>query len=60
MKLSFHVQHIPCPEEYYMGASVSNEAYDVEVPDDNVPKELLDIINKKTPGSSVIAIAIHR
>ena len=43
-----------------MGASVSNEAYDVEVPDDNVPKELLDIINKKTPGSSVIAIAIHR
>ena len=58
MKLSVHVCEVPCPEEYYMGASVSYKAYTIEIPDKCVPKDVQDIVNgKKT--SRICNIAFH-
>lgn len=48
MKFSFHVQTIPCPEEYYMGVQADFQAYIVDIPDELFPKELLEILERKT------------
>ena len=47
MKFSFHVCNVPCPEEYYMGVSADYEAYEVDIPDELFPKELLDVLYKR-------------
>lgn len=62
MKLSFHIQDIPCAEEYYMGAQCSFEDYWVEVPDEYFPKELLEILThrgEKFYNKQLINIAVH-
>ena len=63
MTLSFHVQTIPCPEEYYMGVQASADAYFVEVPDELFPKELMNVLKYKKGldgrTKSCIGIAAH-
>ena len=62
MKLSFHVQEIPCAEEYYMGASVTHEAYWIDIPDEYFPKPLLEVVKhrgEKDYRKSIVNIAVH-
>lgn len=47
MTLSFHIQTIPCAEEYYMGVGAPCEAYFVDVPDELFSKELLNVLKHK-------------
>lgn len=47
MKFSFHVCNVPCAEEYCMGVSADYEAYEVDIPDELFPKELLDVLYKR-------------
>ena len=63
MTLSFHVQTIPCPEEYYMGVQASADAYFVEVPDELFPNELMNVLKYKKGldgnRKTCIGIAAH-
>ena len=58
--LSVHVANIPCQEEFYMGVNASYDAYEIHIPTKYIPKELLEIINKKDRFKSVTGIAILR
>lgn len=58
MKLSIHICNIPCPEEFYMGVNSSYEARIIEVPDENVPNEILGIIKGEIKNKSITNIAI--
>lgn len=60
IQLSFHINNIPCSEEYYMGASVSSDAFIVSVPEANIPERLLNIIKSEHPNQRIINIAIVR
>lgn len=58
--ISLHVGRTPSPEEYYAGIAPSFTAYDIKVPKDNIPKELLDIMKGKVDNKSIVSIAIHK
>lgn len=58
IKLSFHVDNIPCVEEYYMGARIENEAFIISIPENLIPKKLLDTIKGNRASSRVTNIAI--
>ena len=60
MKLVFNVVHVPCPEEYEMGASTNYEAFEVDVPDSVIPQRLLAVAKNipRRDSSWVTNIAI--
>lgn len=58
MKLSIHICNIPCPEEYYMGVNSSYEARIIEIPDENIPKDLMNIMKGEIKNKSITNIAI--
>lgn len=60
MKISANICNIPCPEEYYMGVKASYEAYDIEIPDENIPSVIKDIVNGKVTNKTITNIMIHK
>lgn len=62
MKLSFHIANIPSEEEFYMGVNANYDAYFVDIPDEFIPKGVLDAANDKSkfPRRRITSIAIHK
>lgn len=60
VKISFHVARIPCPEEFYSGVSAAYEAYDVVIPIELIPKQLLEVIQSNGDNKQITSIAIHK
>lgn len=60
VKISFHVARIPCPEEFYIGVSAAYEAYDVAIPIELIPKQLLEVIQSNGDNKRITSIAIHK
>lgn len=58
IQLSFHVDVIPCPEEYGMGCSAGHEAYNIEIPEELIPIRLLLILQGRNPNKRLTNIAI--
>lgn len=60
IKISFHIARIPCPEEYFSGVSAAYEAYDVAIPIELIPKQLLEVIQSNGDNKRITSIAIHK
>lgn len=61
IQLSFHVDNVPCSEEYYMGVGPQTDAYIVSIPDNLIPPALLDIIKSNDANKKrITGIAIVR
>lgn len=61
IQLSFHVDNLPCPEEYYMGVGPQTDAYIVSIPENLFPESLLKIIKDNAVNKKrIIGIAIVR
>lgn len=56
--ISIHVAEVPCPEEYYMGCVNQYKAYNLSIPKELIPKEVLDAIYNKTGNKRIHSIAI--
>lgn len=56
--ISIHIAEVPCPEEYYMGCINQYKAYNISIPKDIIPKEVLEAINPKNVYKRIQSIAI--
>lgn len=56
--ISIHIAEVPCPEEYYMGCINQYKAYNISIPKDIIPKEVLEAINSKNIYKRIQSIAI--
>lgn len=56
--ISIHIAEVPCPEEYYMGCINQYKAYNISIPKDIIPKEVLEAINSKNVYKRIQSIAI--
>ena len=56
--ISIHIADVPCPEEYYMGYINQYTAYNISIPKDIVPKEVLEAINPENSRKRIQSIAI--
>lgn len=56
--ISIHIAEVPCPEEYYMGCINQYKAYNISIPKDIIPKEVLEAINCKNINKRIQSIAI--
>lgn len=56
--ISIHVADVPCPEEYYMGCVNQYKAYNISIPKDIIPKEVLEAIDPKNGYKRIQSIAI--
>lgn len=56
--ISIHIAEVPCPEEYYMGCINQYKAYNISIPKDMIPKEVLETINNKNSNKRIQSIAI--
>ena len=56
--ISIHIAEVPCPEEYYMGCINQYKAYNISIPKDIIPKEVLEAINTKNANKRIQSIAI--
>lgn len=56
--ISIHIAEVPCPEEYYMGCINQYKAYNISIPKDIIPKEVLEAINNKNVNKRIQSIAI--
>ena len=56
--ISIHIAEVPCPEEYYMGCINQYKAYNIFIPKDIIPKEVLEAINPKNVNKRIQSIAI--
>lgn len=56
--ISIHIAEVPCPEEYYMGCINQYKAYNISIPKDIIPKEVLEAINSKNVNKRIQSIAI--
>ena len=56
--ISIHIAEVPCPEEYYMGCITQYKAYNISIPKDIIPKEVLEAINSKNVYKRIQSIAI--
>lgn len=56
--ISIHIAEVPCPEEYYMGCINQYKAYNISIPKDMIPKEVLEAINNKNTNKRIQSIAI--
>lgn len=58
VNISIHIADVPCPEEYYMGCVNQYKAYNISIPKDIIPKEVLEAINPKNGYKRIQSIAI--
>lgn len=56
--ISIHIAEVPYPEEYYMGCMNQYKAYNISIPKDIIPKEVLEAINPKNGYKRIQSIAI--
>lgn len=56
--ISIHIAKVPCPEEYYMSCINQYKAYNISIPKDIIPKEVLEAINSKNVYKRIQSIAI--
>lgn len=56
--ISIHIAEVPCAEEYYMGCVNQYKAYNISIPKDIIPKEVLEAINPKNVYKRIQSIAI--
>lgn len=56
--ISIHIADVPCPEEYYMGCINQYKAYNISIPKNIIPKEVLEAINTKNTNKRIQSIAI--
>lgn len=56
--ISIHIADVPCPEEYYMGCVNQYKAYNISIPKDMIPKEVLEAIDPKNGYKRIQSIAI--
>ena len=56
--ISIHIADVPCPEEYYMGCVNQYKAYNISIPKDIIPKEVLEAINPENVYKRIQSIAI--
>ena len=56
--ISIHVAEVPCPEEYYMGCINEYRAYNISIPKELIPKEVLEAIDKNVQNKRIHSIAI--
>lgn len=55
--ISIHVAEVPCPEEYYMGCNNQYKAYNISIPKDLIPKEVIEAIHNES-NKRIQSIAI--
>ena len=58
VNISIHIADVPCPEEYYMGCVNQYKAYNISIPKDIIPKEVLEAINPENVYKRIQSIAI--
>ena len=58
INISIHIAEVPYPEEYYMGCINQYKAYNISIPKDIIPKEVLEAINPKNVYKRIQSIAI--
>lgn len=58
INISIHVADVPCPEEYYMGCINQYRAYNISIPKELIPKEVLEAIDKNVQNKRIQSIAI--
>lgn len=46
INISIHIAEVPCAEEYYMGCVNQYRAYNISIPKELIPKEVLEAIDK--------------
>ena len=56
--ISIHIADVPYPEEYYMGCINQYKAYNISIPKDIIPKEVLEAIDKNVQNKRIHSIAI--
>ena len=56
--ISIRIANVPCPEEYYMGCVNQYKTYNISIPKDIIPKEVLEAINPKNRYKRIQSIAI--
>ena len=56
--ISIHIAEVLYPEEYYMGCMNQYKAYNISIPKDIIPKEVLEAINPKNGYKCIQRIAI--
>lgn len=56
--ISIHIAEVPCPEEYYMGCVNQYRAYNISIPKEVIPKEVLEAIDKNVQNKYIHSIAI--
>ena len=56
--ISIRIAEVPCPEEYYMGCVNQYKAYNISIPKDIIPKEVLEAIDKNVQNKRIHSIAI--
>ena len=58
INISIHIAEVPCPEEYYMGCINQYKAYNISIPKELIPKEVLEAIDKNVQNKRIHSIAI--
>lgn len=58
VNISIHIAKVPYSEEYYMGCINQYKAYNISIPKNIVPKEVLEAINPKNVYTRIQSIAI--
>ena len=58
INISIHIAEVPCAEEYYMGCVNQYRAYNISIPKELIPKEVLEVINKNVQNKRIQSIAI--
>ena len=58
INISIHIAEVPCPEEYYMGCINQYRAYNISIPKESIPKEVLEVIDKNIQNKRIQSIAI--
>ena len=58
INISIHIAEVPCPEEYYMSCINQYRAYNISIPKELIPKEVLEAIDKNIQNKRIQSIAI--
>lgn len=56
--ISIYIVEVSCPEEYYMSYINQYKVYNISIPKDIIPKEVLEAINPKNVNKRIHRIAI--
>lgn len=56
--ISIHIAEVPCVEEYYLGCVNQYKAYNITIPKELIPKEVLEAISQEHKNKRIQSIAI--